>query len=227
MVMAVACAEVPKFTVIVGGTFGAGNYAMAGRAYGPRFLWSWPNSRISVMGGQQAARVLSTVRGGVRRRCRAGRLRGADPRPLRGRGQPLLRHRPAVGRRRHRPARHAARARRRARRRAPCPDPRDTLRRVPDVTGHTADRRADHPPTRRLRSPRLVATPARGGRHRLRPRRRRRLLPERRLSDPGASRHQGIVRRPVRPVRPPRPRVPTVLRRPSPDRHPRGCADIP
>ncbi len=62
MVTAVACAEVPKFTVIVGGSFGAGNYAMAGRAYGPRFLWSWPNSRISVMGGAQAARVLSTVR---------------------------------------------------------------------------------------------------------------------------------------------------------------------
>ena len=62
MVMAVACAEVPKFTVIVGGSFGAGNYAMAGRAYGPRFLWSWPNARISVMGGLQAARVLSTVR---------------------------------------------------------------------------------------------------------------------------------------------------------------------
>ncbi len=64
MVTAVACAEVPKFTVIVGGSFGAGNYAMAGRAYGPRFLWSWPNARISVMGGPQAARVLSTVRGG-------------------------------------------------------------------------------------------------------------------------------------------------------------------
>src|SRR5450759_4321056 len=62
MVMAVACADVPKFTVIVGGSFGAGNYAMAGRAYGPRFLWTWPNSRISVMGGRQAARVLSTVR---------------------------------------------------------------------------------------------------------------------------------------------------------------------
>jgi len=62
MVTAVACAEVPKFTVIIGGSFGAGNYAMAGRAYGPRFLWSWPNSRISVMGGLQAARVLSTVR---------------------------------------------------------------------------------------------------------------------------------------------------------------------
>jgi acetyl-CoA carboxylase carboxyltransferase component len=62
MVTAVACAEVPKFTVLIGGSFGAGNYAMAGRAYGPRFLWSWPNSRISVMGGVQAARVLSTVR---------------------------------------------------------------------------------------------------------------------------------------------------------------------
>jgi acetyl-CoA carboxylase carboxyltransferase component len=63
MVTAVACAEVQKFTVIVGGSFGAGNYAMAGRAYQPRFLWTWPNSRISVMGGQQAARVLSTVGG--------------------------------------------------------------------------------------------------------------------------------------------------------------------
>ena len=57
LVMAVANAEVPKFTVIVGGSFGAGNYAMAGRAYQPRFLWTWPNARISVMGGQQAARV--------------------------------------------------------------------------------------------------------------------------------------------------------------------------
>jgi 3-methylcrotonyl-CoA carboxylase beta subunit len=63
LVMAVAGAEVPKFTVLIGGSFGAGNYAMAGRAYQPRFLWSWPNSRISVMGGAQAARVLSTVRG--------------------------------------------------------------------------------------------------------------------------------------------------------------------
>jgi len=63
MVMAVACAEVPKFTVILGGSFGAGNYAMAGRAYQPRFLWTWPSARISVMGGRQAARVLSTVHG--------------------------------------------------------------------------------------------------------------------------------------------------------------------
>jgi 3-methylcrotonyl-CoA carboxylase beta subunit len=62
MVMAVACARVPKLTVIVGGSFGAGNYAMAGRAYAPRFVWMWPNARISVMGGEQAATVLATVR---------------------------------------------------------------------------------------------------------------------------------------------------------------------
>jgi acetyl-CoA carboxylase carboxyltransferase component len=53
---------VPKFTVIIGGSFGAGNYAMCGRAYAPRLLWMWPNARISVMGGQQAAQVLLTVR---------------------------------------------------------------------------------------------------------------------------------------------------------------------
>ena len=61
MVMAVACASVPKFTVIVGGSFGAGNYGMAGRAYQPRQLWMWPNARISVMGGEQAATDLSMV----------------------------------------------------------------------------------------------------------------------------------------------------------------------
>jgi acetyl-CoA carboxylase carboxyltransferase component len=62
MVMAVANAAVPKFTVVIGGSFGAGNYAMCGRAYGPRQLWVWPNSRTSVMGGEQAANVLLTVR---------------------------------------------------------------------------------------------------------------------------------------------------------------------
>ncbi|HYP42133.1 MAG TPA: carboxyl transferase domain-containing protein [Chloroflexia bacterium] len=62
MVTAVATAQVPKFTVIIGGSFGAGNYAMCGRAYGPRQLWMWPNARISVMGGAQAANVLLTVR---------------------------------------------------------------------------------------------------------------------------------------------------------------------
>lgn len=62
MVTAVATAKVPKFTVIIGGSFGAGNYGMCGRAYSPRFLWMWPNARISVMGGEQAASVLATVK---------------------------------------------------------------------------------------------------------------------------------------------------------------------
>ncbi|MGH8622043.1 MAG: carboxyl transferase domain-containing protein, partial [Burkholderiales bacterium] len=62
MVTAVACARVPKFTLIVGGSYGAGNYGMCGRAYSPRFLWTWPNARISVMGGEQAAGVLAQVK---------------------------------------------------------------------------------------------------------------------------------------------------------------------
>ena len=84
MVTAVATAAVPKFTVVVGGSFGAGNYGMCGRAYSPRFLWMWPNARISVMGGVQAASV---------------------------RAPPVLRDRAAVGRRRDRPGRHAPGAR--------------------------------------------------------------------------------------------------------------------
>jgi 3-methylcrotonyl-CoA carboxylase beta subunit len=68
MVTAVATAAVPKFTIIIGGSFGAGNYGMCGRAYGPRFLWMWPNARISVMGGEQAASVLAQIR----RDARAG-----------------------------------------------------------------------------------------------------------------------------------------------------------
>ncbi|SLN40744.1 carboxyl transferase domain-containing protein [Oceanibacterium hippocampi] len=63
LVTAVATAKVPKFTLIIGGSFGAGNYGMCGRAYSPRFLWTWPNSRVSVMGGEQAASVLATVHG--------------------------------------------------------------------------------------------------------------------------------------------------------------------
>ncbi len=62
MVTAVSCAKVPKFTVVIGGSFGAGNYGMCGRAFNPRFLWMWPNARISVMGGEQAASVLATVK---------------------------------------------------------------------------------------------------------------------------------------------------------------------
>ena len=62
MVTAVACANVPKFTILIGGSFGAGNYGMCGRSYQPRFMWMWPNARISVMGGEQAANVLATVK---------------------------------------------------------------------------------------------------------------------------------------------------------------------
>ena len=104
MVTAVATAAVPKFTVIIGGSFGAGNYGMCGRAYGPRFLWMWPNARISVMGGEQAASVLAQVRRdgmeargrGVERR-KMSSIQGADPRPVRDPGPPLLRQRAAVG----------------------------------------------------------------------------------------------------------------------------------
>ncbi len=86
MVNAVASATVPKFTVVIGGSFGAGNYAMCGRAYNPRLMWMWPNARISVMGGEQASLVLSTVKSeGARGAWRnvvgqgQGRLRGDDP----------------------------------------------------------------------------------------------------------------------------------------------------
>jgi 3-methylcrotonyl-CoA carboxylase beta subunit len=69
LVTAVASSVVPKFTVVIGGSFGAGNYGMCGRAYDPRFLWMWPNARISVMGGEQAASVLATVkRDGIERK---------------------------------------------------------------------------------------------------------------------------------------------------------------
>ena len=61
MVTAVACAQVPKITVIIGGSYGAGNYGMCGRAYSPRFLYCWPNARVSVMGGEQAARVMAQI----------------------------------------------------------------------------------------------------------------------------------------------------------------------
>lgn len=71
MVTAVACANVPKLTLIIGGSFGAGNYGMCGRAYSPRFLYMWPNSRISVMGGTQAANVLVQVQ--AEKRARAGK----------------------------------------------------------------------------------------------------------------------------------------------------------
>ena len=107
LVTAVACAAVPKFTVVIGGSFGAGNYAMCGRAYGPRLLFQWPNARTSVMGGEQAASVLATIkreaagaRGAGLRQHRGGRAQGADPRAIRAAGAPLLCLGAALGRRR-------------------------------------------------------------------------------------------------------------------------------
>ena len=85
LVTAVACSVVPKLTVVIGGSFGAGNYGMCGRAYDPRFLWMWPNARISVMGGEQAAAVLATVRrdGSRPRRGVVSRRRGGLQGPIR------------------------------------------------------------------------------------------------------------------------------------------------
>ena len=124
LVTAVACAEVPKFTVVIGGSFGAGNYAMCGRAYAPRQLWMWPNARISVMGGEQAATVLSMVG-------------DADPDEIRAtyepEGSPVLLDRAPLGRRHHRPARHTPRPRPRALRRAERADPGDDVRRLSHV----------------------------------------------------------------------------------------------
>jgi 3-methylcrotonyl-CoA carboxylase beta subunit len=77
LVTAVACAQVPKFTVVIGGSFGAGNYGMCGRAYGPRLLFMWPGARISVMGGEQAAHVLATVRDDAAR-VRGGAFEGPE-----------------------------------------------------------------------------------------------------------------------------------------------------
>jgi 3-methylcrotonyl-CoA carboxylase beta subunit len=117
MVTAVATATVPKFTVIIGGSFGAGNYGMCGRAYSPRFLWMWPNARISVMGGEQAASVLATVRrdgieakGGQWSAEEEAAFKAPILVAVRAAGAPLLRQRPPVGRRHHRPGRHAPRA---------------------------------------------------------------------------------------------------------------------
>ena len=124
LVTAVACAAVPKLTVIVGGSYGAGNYGMCGRAYAPRFLFSWPTSRISVMGGEQAAH------GAVDRRRHRSRR---HPRHLRARGLAVLRDRAAVGRRRARPARDAHRARPLPARLGAGAGRPDALRRVPHV----------------------------------------------------------------------------------------------
>ena len=111
MVTAVASTNVPKITMLVGGSFGAGNYGMAGRAYQPRFLWTWPNSRISVMGGEQAAGVLATVKrdaiergGGDWSAEDEAEFKRPDHRHVRAPVAPAVCQRAAVGRRHHRPA---------------------------------------------------------------------------------------------------------------------------
>ena len=130
LVHAVANADVPKFTVIVGGSYGAGNYAMCGRAYGPRLLWMWPNARICVMGGEQAAVGPGPGQdqeapgpGRPDDRGREGRNDEADHGRIRGGGQPLLQHVTALGRRHPRPPRHAGGPRPGDRREPQRPDP--------------------------------------------------------------------------------------------------------
>ena len=168
MVHAVACARVPKFTIVIGNSFGAGNYAMCGRAYGPRFLFTWPNARVSVMGAEQAATVLATVRRDALAARRAGVAGGgrdgippADPRPVRDPGAPLLRLGQAVGRRRDRPAPDPHCAGAGHLRRPQRPHRTRQVRRFPDVEGTArgstgSDRiRApapDRSPGRRMRS---------------------------------------------------------------------------
>ena len=141
LVTAVATAQVPKITMLVGGSFGAGNYGMCGRAFSPRFLWTWPNSRISVMGGEQAAGVLA--HGQARRHRAQGRrldrgggsgVQRAGAGPVRTPGPSALCLGAALGRRHHRSAQEPRRAgavacRRRSMRRS-----RDAFRRVQDVS---------------------------------------------------------------------------------------------
>ena len=140
MVTAVSCAKVPKFTVIIGGSYGAGNYGMCGRAFGPRFLWMWPNARISVMGGEQAATVLATIRrdaieakGGTWSAEEEAAFKAPLRDTVRTRGPSLLRERPPVGRRRDRSGRHPPRAGAVDLRGAEQADRGDALRRLPDV----------------------------------------------------------------------------------------------
>ncbi len=140
MVTAVSCAKVPKFTVIIGGSYGAGNYGMCGRAYSPRFLWMWPNARVSVMGGQQAASVLATVRrdgieakGGSWSREEEAAFKAADPRAVRPPGPPVLRLGPSVGRRRDRAGGHPPRSGTGALGRPQCAGRGDEVRRLSNV----------------------------------------------------------------------------------------------
>ena len=143
LVTAVACARVPKFTVLIGGSFGAGNYGMCGRAYDPRFLWMWPNARIGVMGGEQAAGVLAQVKreqaerasSSAPKRRRRSRRRSSSSTSTRA--IPTT-QRATVGRRRDRSGADPRGARPGAFRRPQRPHRADRLRRVPHVTSRPA-----------------------------------------------------------------------------------------
>ena len=156
LVTAVACSVVPKFTVVIGGSFGAGNYGMCGRAYDPRFLWMWPNARISVMGGEQAASVLATVAGQVPRTRTSRRRSATSTRPRARRTTPP----PACGTTASStpptPAASSAWASR------PRPTPRS--RRRPTVSGGCDEDPPDRQP-RRDRAPRHAHRPRHGHPH--------------------------------------------------------------
>ncbi|MEJ7756083.1 MAG: carboxyl transferase domain-containing protein [Nocardioidaceae bacterium] len=162
LVTAVASSVVPKLTVVIGGSFGAGNYGMCGRAYDPRFLWMWPNARISVMGGEQAASVLGVGHAATRSRRvaspgRVRRRRRSRSRSVRSTSAraPLLLDRAAVGRRHHRsawtPDASSAWACGRGR---TCPHPRTPLRHLPDVSAMAEVR-----PSPRCSSPTVARSP--------------------------------------------------------------------
>ena len=142
MVMAVACAKVPKITLVVGGSYGAGNYGMCGRAYGPRFLFTWPNARVALMGSEQAAsrarhRAARQYRGGGQAVVsgRGGGVQAADQGCVRRTGRSLLRDRAALGRRHHRAVGNAPRAGTGVQRGAECAGGGDAVRGVQDVRG--------------------------------------------------------------------------------------------
>ena len=230
MVTAVATTRVPKLTVVIGGSFGAGNYSMCGRAYSPRFLWMWPASRISVMGGPQAASVLATIRRDQLGDAWSAQDEEAFKAPLREQyetaGEPVLLDRAAVGRRDHRPRRHPPRPRHGSRPGRPRAAGRAPLRPVPDVRamfrtvlvanrGEIACRvigdaaPARHPVRGGLqrRRPRGPARPARRQRRPARAGRAARQLPRHRRRDP---RRAGVRRG----RDPPRLRVPLRERGP-------------
>src|ERR1700723_3798905 len=136
LVTAVACAAVPKYTVTIGGSFGAGNYAMCGRAYSPRLLFQWPNARTSVMGGERAGHHqarCAQAHGRELERGGRGGDQGADPRAIRAPGPSLLCVRSALGRWRDRSARHPSGARARARAEQCADDGGDALRHFQNV----------------------------------------------------------------------------------------------